>query len=57
MLAGFAIAPVFVGVMALQTRLVVQCEARNKKAREDVAKGYYDVCFPCFFCDGSLIFC
>lgn len=42
-LAGFAIAPVFAGVMALQTRLVVKCEARNKKAREDVARGYYDV--------------
>ena len=42
-LAGFAIAPVFAGAMALQTRLVVQCEARNKKAREDVARGYYDV--------------
>jgi len=43
-LAGFAIAPVFAGVIALQTRLVVQCEVRNKKAREDVARGYYDVC-------------
>ena len=42
-LAGFAIAPVFAGVMALQTKLVVRCEARNKKAREDVARGYYDV--------------
>ena len=44
-LAGFAIAPVFAGVMALQMRLVVQCEARNNKAREDVARGYYDVHF------------
>ena len=42
-LAGFAVAPVFVGVMALQTKLVVRCEARNRKAREDVARGYYDV--------------
>jgi ATP-binding cassette subfamily B (MDR/TAP) protein 1 len=42
-LAGFAIAPVFAGVMWLQTKLVVKCEARNKKAREDVARGYYDV--------------
>ena len=42
-LAGFAIAPVFAGVMALQAKLVVRCEARNKKAREDVARGYYDV--------------
>ena len=37
--SGFAIAPVFAGVMALQTRLVVKCEARNKKVREDVARG------------------
>ena len=29
--------------MALQTKLVVRCEARNRKAREDVARGYYDV--------------
>ena len=42
-LAGFAIAPVFAGVMAVQTRLVVKCEGRNKKAREDIARGYYDV--------------
>lgn len=42
-LAGFAVAPVFAGVMALQTRLVVKCEARNKKAREDVAREYCDV--------------
>jgi ATP-binding cassette subfamily B (MDR/TAP) protein 1 len=48
-LAGFAIAPVFAGVMALQTRLVVKCEVRNKKAREDVARGYYDVRYSSFF--------
>ena len=47
-LAGFAIAPVFAGVMALQTRLVVKCETRNKKAREDVARGYYDVRYYLF---------
>ena len=47
-LAGFAVAPVFAGVMALQTKLVVRCEARNKKAREDVARGYYDVRFTFF---------
>lgn len=41
-LAGFAIAPVFAGVMALQTRWVAEAEVRNKRAREDVAKGYYD---------------
>ncbi|KAF8172694.1 P-loop containing nucleoside triphosphate hydrolase protein [Pholiota molesta] len=32
-LAGFAIAP---------TRLVAKCEVRNKRAREEVARGYYD---------------
>jgi hypothetical protein len=32
-LAGFAVVPVFAGVTALQTKLVVRCEARNKKAR------------------------
>lgn len=49
-LAGFAIAPVFAGVMAVQTRLVVRCEGRNKRAREDVARGYYDVrLFASFF--------
>ena len=48
-LAGFAVAPVFAGVMALQTKLVVRCEARNKKAREDVARGYYDVRFTFFY--------
>ncbi|KAF8153367.1 P-loop containing nucleoside triphosphate hydrolase protein [Crassisporium funariophilum] len=41
-LAGFAIAPVFAGVMALQTGLVARCEVRNKRAREEVARGYYD---------------
>jgi ATP-binding cassette, subfamily B (MDR/TAP), member 1 len=59
-LAGFAIAPVFAGVMALQTRLVVKCEVRNKKAREDVARGYYDVRFIFFFFSGFnllFIFC
>ena len=33
----------FVGAMSLQTKLVVRCEERNKRAREDVAKGYHDV--------------
>ncbi|KDR66454.1 hypothetical protein GALMADRAFT_1152567 [Galerina marginata CBS 339.88] len=40
-LAGFAIAPVFAGVMAVQTRLVARCEVRNKRAREEVARGYF----------------
>jgi ATP-binding cassette subfamily B (MDR/TAP) protein 1 len=44
-LAGFAIAPVFAVTMAVQTRLVARCEVRNKRAREEVARGYYDVCF------------
>ncbi|KAF8990854.1 P-loop containing nucleoside triphosphate hydrolase protein [Cyathus striatus] len=41
-LVGFAIAPVFAGTMALQTRLVAKCEIRNKRAREEVARGYFD---------------
>ncbi|TBU63518.1 P-loop containing nucleoside triphosphate hydrolase protein [Dichomitus squalens] len=41
-LVGFAIAPVFAGVMALQAKLVSKCEVRNKRAREEVAKQYYD---------------
>ncbi|KAJ8469667.1 hypothetical protein ONZ45_g16819 [Pleurotus djamor] len=42
-LVGFAIAPVFAITMAVQTRLVTKCEVRNKRAREDVARGYYSV--------------
>lgn len=45
-LVGFAIAPVFAVTMAVQTGLVAKCELRNKRAREEVAKGYYEVCFP-----------
>ncbi|KAF9462182.1 P-loop containing nucleoside triphosphate hydrolase protein [Collybia nuda] len=41
-LVGFAIAPVFALTMAVQTSLVAKCEVRNKRAREEVAKGYYD---------------
>lgn len=44
-LVGLAIAPVFVGTMGVQTALVAGCEVRNKRAREEVAKGYYDVSF------------
>ena len=44
-LVGFAIAPVFAGVMALQSNLVSKCEVRNKRAREEVAKQYYDVSY------------
>lgn len=45
-LAGLAIAPVFAGVMAVQARLVANTERRNKTAREEVAKAYYEVCSP-----------
>jgi ATP-binding cassette subfamily B (MDR/TAP) protein 1 len=44
-LVGFAIAPVFAATMAVQANLVAKCEVRNKRAREDVAKGYYEVSF------------
>jgi ATP-binding cassette subfamily B (MDR/TAP) protein 1 len=42
-LVGFAIAPVFILTMVVQSRLVAKSELRNKRAREDVAKGYYEV--------------
>jgi ATP-binding cassette subfamily B (MDR/TAP) protein 1 len=42
-LVGFAIGPVFILTMVVQSRLVAKCELRNKRAREDVAKGYYEV--------------
>ncbi|KAI0795728.1 P-loop containing nucleoside triphosphate hydrolase protein [Abortiporus biennis] len=41
-LVGLAIAPVFALTMTVQTNLVAKCEYRNKRAREEVAKGYYD---------------
>ena len=44
-LVGMAIAPVFVVTMAIQTNLVAKCELRNKRAREQVAKEYYEVSF------------
>jgi ATP-binding cassette subfamily B (MDR/TAP) protein 1 len=43
MLVGFAIAPVFVGAMALQTMLIAEFEARIKWARENVRKIYYEL--------------
>ena len=43
-LAGCAIAPVFAVTMAVQSGLVAGCEVRNMRAREEVARGYYDVC-------------
>jgi ATP-binding cassette, subfamily B (MDR/TAP), member 1 len=42
-LVGFAVGPVFILTMVVQSRLVAKCELRNKRAREDVAKGYYEV--------------
>ena len=42
-LVGFAIAPVLAATMVVQTNLVTKFETRNKRAREEVAKGYYDV--------------
>ena len=42
-LVGMAIAPIFVVTMAIQTNFVAKCEARNKRAREQVAKEYYEV--------------
>ncbi|KAI6039143.1 P-loop containing nucleoside triphosphate hydrolase protein [Pisolithus marmoratus] len=41
-LVGVAIGPVFVGVMGIQTGLVARCELRNKRAREQIAKVYYE---------------
>ncbi|KAJ7594062.1 P-loop containing nucleoside triphosphate hydrolase protein [Mycena floridula] len=41
-LVGFAIAPVFAATMAIQSKLIAKCEVRNKRAREEVAKMYYD---------------
>jgi ATP-binding cassette, subfamily B (MDR/TAP), member 1 len=48
-LVGFAIAPVFAATMVVQAGLVAKCEVRNKRAREAVAKGYYEVICLFFF--------
>lgn len=48
-LIGFAIAPVFILTMVVQSRLVAKCELRNKRAREAVAKDYYEVSWLVFF--------
>ena len=53
-LAGLAIAPVFAITMAVQTKLVAKCEVRNKRAREDVARDYYDVRFVLVLCSFHL---
>ena len=42
-LVGIAIGPIFVGVMTVQAGLVANCEVRNKRAREEVARVYYEV--------------
>ncbi|KAG2006754.1 multidrug resistance protein 1, variant 2 [Coprinopsis cinerea AmutBmut pab1-1] len=41
-LVGVAVAPVFATIMSVQTTLVGRCEVRNKRAREALAKAYYD---------------
>ncbi|KIJ92373.1 hypothetical protein K443DRAFT_13655 [Laccaria amethystina LaAM-08-1] len=42
-LVGFAVAPVFAATtMMVRTRLVARCKIRNKGAREEVAKVYYE---------------
>lgn len=49
--AGLAIAPGFATTMVVQTKLLVaRCVVRNKQAREDVARDYYNVCFVLIFC-------
>ena len=42
-IVGLAIGPVFLGVMGLQTNVVVKCEVRNTRAREQVTRVYYEV--------------
>jgi hypothetical protein len=43
-----AVAPVFAGVMVLQAVLVAGYEMRGDRAREEVTKGYYNVCVLAF---------
>ncbi|KAF5351575.1 hypothetical protein D9758_007220 [Tetrapyrgos nigripes] len=42
-LVGLAIAPVFAGVMIIQSGLVAGCERRNRTVRREVGKSYFDV--------------
>ncbi len=42
-LAGFAIGPIFAGVMSVQATLVQKFQKQNHQCREDIAKGYYEV--------------
>ena len=41
-LVGIAIGPVFGGAMILQSSIVARYEIRNKRAREEVARRYYE---------------
>jgi ATP-binding cassette subfamily B (MDR/TAP) protein 1 len=41
-LMGLAILPVFATAMAVQTHLVSKCERRNKSAREEISKVWYE---------------
>ncbi|TDL13479.1 hypothetical protein BD410DRAFT_810506, partial [Rickenella mellea] len=41
-LAGFAIGPVFTVTMTVQANVVARVELHTKRAREEVAKGYYE---------------
>ncbi|KAF8586910.1 P-loop containing nucleoside triphosphate hydrolase protein [Ramaria rubella] len=41
-LVGVAIVPLFAGAMSLQTRLISKFQLRNKRAREEVSKIYYE---------------
>ena len=42
-LVGLGILPVFTGIISIQTKLVSKYEIRNKRAREEVARRWYDV--------------
>jgi len=54
-LVGVAIGPVFVAVMGVQTGLVGRCEVRNKRAREEVARVYYEVCVFSSLCTRCML--
>ena len=40
---GIALVPIFGGAMTLQTRLTSKFQLRNKRAREEISKVYYEV--------------
>jgi ATP-binding cassette, subfamily B (MDR/TAP), member 1 len=56
-LVGFAIAPIFAATMAIQSKLVAQCEARNKASREDVANNYFEVSVSSYASMNSVFIC